>query len=285
VQHPRLFVAAGIVVCALAWPCLAAAQQRPLATEDPEPIGAGRVLLEGGMDVSFDQQYPASGLEGTLVRLPTLGLSIGIGPMAELQLDSGLFNHLSISDRRAAPLSSLLTVTGDGTQDLEDLVVATKVRFKAEQPGSPSFAIRFATRLPNATNESGLGLDTFDFFVSLLGGKTVRSVRIVGNVGLGILGDPTTGHRQNDVLTYGASAARATSEHAEIVAELNGRLSTRSGVVPPGTESRSRLNFGVRYTSGAFRLDGGFFVGLTDLDPTLGFTAGFTYVFDAFEVP
>ena len=28
----------------------AGAQQRPLVTEDPEPIGAGRVLLEGGID-------------------------------------------------------------------------------------------------------------------------------------------------------------------------------------------------------------------------------------------
>ena len=29
-------------------------------------------------------------------------------------------------------------------------------------------------------------------------------VRVVGNVGLGILGDPTDGQRQNDVLTYGS---------------------------------------------------------------------------------
>ena len=29
----------------------AAAQQRPLVTEDPEVIGAGRILLEGGMDL------------------------------------------------------------------------------------------------------------------------------------------------------------------------------------------------------------------------------------------
>ena len=77
-------------------------------------------------------------------------------------------------------------------------------------PGRPSFGVRFATKLPNASNESGLGLDTTDFYASILVGKTVGSVRMVGNVGFGILGDPTRGDRQNDVLTYGISVrARA----------------------------------------------------------------------------
>src|SRR5438045_7829375 len=40
----------------------AAAQQRPLVTEDPEPIGAGRVLFEGGVDLAHDYQNPVSGL-------------------------------------------------------------------------------------------------------------------------------------------------------------------------------------------------------------------------------
>ena len=34
----------------------ASAQQRPLVTEDPEPIGAGRVLIEGGIDYAHDYQ-------------------------------------------------------------------------------------------------------------------------------------------------------------------------------------------------------------------------------------
>ena len=32
------------------------AQQRPLATEDPETVGAGRILIEGGVDYAHDQQ-------------------------------------------------------------------------------------------------------------------------------------------------------------------------------------------------------------------------------------
>jgi hypothetical protein len=253
-------------------------------TEDPEPIGSGRVLIEGGVDFAHDQQYPASGLEGNLWRMPTLGVSIGISSIAELQIDGG-FNRLTIDKRTPAALADLLTVTGNSTHDVEDLVVATKIRLLAEGGKHPAFGLRLATRLPNAENESGLGLDTTDFYVSLLGAKTVRSIRVVGNVGLGILPDPVEGHRQNDVLTYGASFARALTDRAEVVGEVNGRASTRSGTAFPGTETRGLLNVGARYTRSAVRLDTAVFFGLTTVDPTIGFTAGFTYVFNAFQIP
>jgi hypothetical protein len=262
----------------------AAAQQRPLVTEDPEPIGAGRVLIEGGFDFSASQEYPVAGLDGNLLRLPTLGVSIGISSIAELQLDGGFYNRLSIDSIRPAPLSHMLEIDGDTTHDVEDLTIGMKIRLLPEGVGRPALAFRFATKLPNAQNESGLGLDTTDFFAALLGAKTVRSIRVVGNLGLGILGDPQRGDRQNDVLTYGLSFARAVTNQAELVGELNGRVSTRSSDIP-GTETRGVLNLGARYTTGAFRVDGGFFLGLTTVDPTVGFTGGFTYVFNAFELP
>ena len=155
----------------------------------------------------------------------------------------------------------------------------------AETAGRPAFGVRFATKLPNASNESGLGLDTTDFYVSLLGAKTVQSIRVVGNVGFGILADPTVGNRQNDVLTYGLSFARAMTQQAELVGELNGRVSTRSGDAFPGTESRGLVKLGGRYTCASVRFDAGAFVGLTSIDPTIGFTAGLTYVFNAFKIP
>jgi hypothetical protein len=182
-------------------------------------------------------------------------------------------------------LSNLLTVTGNSTHDVEDFVVGTKIRLLPEAAKHPAFGLRFATRLPNAENESGLGLDTTDFFASLLAAKTVRSIRVVGNIGLAILGDPTEGHRQNDLLTYGASFARALTDRAELVGELNGRVSTRKGDAYPGTESRGLLNLGGRYTRGSVRLDAAVFIGLTPIDPTIGFTTGFTYVFNAFQIP
>jgi hypothetical protein len=276
-------VFAVLIVAALASPAFG--QQRPLVTEDPEPIGAGRILIEGGFDAAHDQQYPVSGLKGNLIRLPTIGLSFGLSSIAEFQIDGGPYNRLTITDRRDAPLSSAVTATGDSTHDVEDIVVGTKIRLLSENASRPAIGLRFATRLPNASTESGIGLNTTDFYMSLLGAKTVESIRVVGNLGAGILGDPTNGHRQNDLLTYGVSLARAVTQQTEFVGEINGRISTRKGDPFPGTESRGLLKLGGRYTRGPVRFDAGIFFGLTTFDPTIGFTVGFTYVFNAFTLP
>lgn len=266
-------------------PLSAVAQQRPLITEDPETIGAGRILAEAGFDYGSDVSYPASGLEGNLLRVPLLGASIGVSSIAEVQIDGGLYNRLSITERNAAPLSDMVTATGDTTSSVEDWSIGMKVRFLSEGARRPAFGFRFATRLPSASNESGLGLDTTDFFASVLGAKTVRSIRIVANVGLGILGDPTRGDRQNDVLTYGFSLARALTQAAEVVSEINGHIDTREGAPPPGTGSRGQVRVGARYTIGSWRGDAAVLLGVTARDPSIGFAAGFTYVFNAFTIP
>ena len=263
----------------------ARAQQRPLVTEDPETIGAGRLLLEAGVELDHDAVYPVSGLQGNLVRLPLIGVSIGISSIAEIQIDQASFSRLSIESRRPAPLAGLVTARGSSTTDADDLIIGTKIRIAGETSSRPAFGFRFATKLPNAGNESGLGLDTTDFLATVLAGKTTQSVRIVGNVGLGILGDPTNGNRQNDVLLYGVSFARAITNAAEVVGEVNGRANTRGAGPLPGTESRSIVRMGLRYTYGGWRGDAALLLGATNDDPSVGFTAGFTYVFTAFQVP
>ena len=261
------------------------AQQRPLLTEDPETIGAGRVLLEGGVEYDQDIVYPVSGLQGNLLRVPVFGLSVGVSSIAEIQIDQVSFSRLDITGRQRAPLSDLVTATGSTTSDADDVLIGAKIRIAPEGTSRPAFGFRFATKLPNAGNESGLGLDTTDFLSSILVGKTTRSVRIVGNIGLGILGDPTNGNRQNDVVTYGLSFARAITDEAEVVGEVNGRANTRSGGALPGTESRGIVRMGLRYTRGGLRGDAALLLGATNHDPGIGFTAGFTYVFTAFQVP
>lgn len=275
----------GVCAVVLLWSSIAWAQQRPLVTEDPETIGSGLVLIEGGFDVQKEVFYPVSGLSGNLLRVPTIGVSFGLSSIAELQIDGGLYNRLSVTARQPAPLSDQLNFTGDRTSAVEDLVVATKIRLLSETPGRPAVGVRFATRLPNASNESGLGLDTTDFFVAVLFGKTVQSIRFVGNAGMGILGDPTRGDRQNDVLTYGLSIARAVRQGVEIVGEINGRLDTREGDPPPGTESRGAMRIGGRLTRSTVRVDAGLIIGMTSRDPSIGLTVGATWVFKGFTVP
>ena len=157
------------------------AQQRPLVTEDPETIGEGRILIEAGMDALRDVSFPVSGLTGHLFAAPTAGISVGIGKIAELQIDGGFYRRLRITDRQPAPLSSTLDFEGDETSTFEDVTIATKIRLMGESASRPALGVRFATKLPNVSNETGLGYDTTDFFASLLMAKTVESFRIVGN--------------------------------------------------------------------------------------------------------
>jgi hypothetical protein len=266
------------------WPDAVRAQQRPLLTEDPESIGAGLILIESGVDFFHGQRFPVSGLKGDLWQAPTLGLSFGLSSIAEFQLDASLM-HLTVTDRFPTSISPFLNFDGDKTYSPGDITVGTKVRFLSEGPRRPGMGLRFATRLPNASRASGLGTETMDFFFTLLTGKTIESVRLAGNFGLGVLSDTVRPDLQNDVVTYGLSVARAFAEGAEIVGEVHGRIHTRRSDPAPGTESLGQLRFGARYTKGTVRVDGAVITGLTSRDPQIGFTAGLTWVFRGFEVP
>jgi hypothetical protein len=263
-------------------------QQRPLVTEDPEVIGPGRLLIEAGFDWQQDVSFPVSGLTGNRFSIPTFGVSVGLSSIAELQIDGGLYQRLDITERRdTAPLAGLLDIDGDRTSDVEDFVVATKVRLLGETAGGrPALGLRFATKLPTASNENGLGSDMTDFFVSLLVAKTIQSIRVVGNGGVAIIGDPTSdAPQQHDLMTFGLSVARALTTSTEFVGEINGRLNFVDGESPPGGENRAVMRFGGRYTRGTVRIDGGVLLGMTSRDPQFGITAGFTWVFDAFRIP
>lgn len=275
-----------IFVLALLTASSAYAQQRPLQTEDPETIGAGRIMIETGIDYEHDAVFPLSGLRGNLWTIPPFGVSVGVSSIAEIQVDWGIYQSLSITEQTPnAPFSKLLKLDSpDKTSDVDDLNIGLKVRFVSESAHRPSMAFRFSTRLPNTSNESGLGKDMQDFGSWIAVGKTVQSVRVVGNIGFLILGNPTMAAAQDDLLSYSLSVARAVTQRAELVGEVVGRANF-ADIVTPGAEDRGQFRFGARYTINAVRLDGGLLVGLSPRDPAVGFTAGLTWVFNAFKVP
>lgn len=123
-----------------------------------------------------------------------------------------------------------------------------------------------------------------DFTTSIIAGKTVQSIRVVVNLGMLILGNPTKPAAQDDLFVYGLSVARAISAGGEVVGEFVGRANF-ANIVTPGAEDRGLLRFGMRYTIAGVRFDGGVLLGLTPRDPEIGFSTGFTWVFNAFRVP
>jgi hypothetical protein len=276
--------------CVFVWLLLgsalpAFAQQRPLRTEDPETIGAGRLLVEAGLDYNRDVYFPVSGLRGNHITWPAMGVSLGVSSIAEIQIDWPLYQKLRITEQvPGAPLSDLLELDGDSTDDFGDIHIGAKVRLISETAGRPAIGSWFSTRLPNAGNESGLGKDVQDFSSAISIGKTVQSVRVVANIGLMMIGRPTEAVAQDDLLIYSLSVARAISPAAEIVGEFVGRANF-ANIVTPGAEDRGLLRFGTRYTKSGVRFDAGILLGLTPRDPEFGVTAGLTWVFNAFSVP
>jgi hypothetical protein len=275
---------AAILAC-LGITSIATAQQRPLVTEDPETIGAGRVLVEFGVDHTREQHYPVSGLTGDLWTVPNIGFSFGISSIAEIQIDGAPYERLDITRREAAPLSGAVTSSGNITEGVGNLVIGTKLRLMTETERRPSIGLRLATKLPNSSSESGLEPDVMNFYATMLAGKTTRSTRYVLNVGLGIFGDPTAGDRQSDLLLYGFSVAQAVAAGFELVAEANGRFRLNGNGAHPNGENRTLGRAGARYTFGPGRIDAAVLVGATDADPSIGFTVGYTHVFNSFTVP
>jgi hypothetical protein len=269
---------ASAILLTMAAPALGYGQQRPLVTEDPETVGLRRVLIESGFELNQEQLFSAYGLTGDTVIGPTIGISIGASPTVEVQIDGTLLQRLRVSERSAAPLTQELALSDDTARGLGDFAVATKIRVAGETDRRPALGVRFGTKLPTAKRENGLGLGTVDFFASLLVGKTVQSVRTVGNISLLVLPDPVSARAPLSALGFGVSIARAVTNPFEIVGEVNGRLAPIGESVASGLESRGALRLAGRYTHGLLRVDAGLLVGITARDPTFGLSFGATYV-------
>lgn len=277
----RVLVKSAICAVFLLTSATAHAQQRPLVTEDPETIGLNRILLEGGLSIDFDQEHPVAGVAGDVSRFGTFGVSVGISPTAEIQIDGGLIQRIDVNERLTRIVPGVVAnplVAGDRASSFDDLVIATKIRLAAEDTSRPAIGLRFGTKLPTASPDKGVGLGTTDFFATFLVAKTVQSVRTVGNVGIVVMGNPVVGGDQSTALGFGVSVARALTNEFEVVGELNGRLAPFEQVVPTGLGSRGVFRLAGRYTYQLLRLDFGVLVGVTNRDPSFGISAGATYV-------
>ena len=95
-----------------------------------------------------------------------------------------------------------------------------------------------------------------------------------------ILGEPTRRQQPERRLHLRLlGCASGAAKGSKMVGEINGRLDTREGDAPLGTESRGAFRLGGRVTHGTVSVDGGIILGLTSHDTSFGFTAGLTWVF------
>jgi hypothetical protein len=259
---------------------VASAQQRPLLTEDVDIIAPGSLRIEAGIDFVQKAKYPVSGLTGDLTRAGVIGITIGLAPNVEVQIEGVAQNLLSINSRGPSAIPLNVKAGANSTNDVGDFTLWTKIKLRNETANLPSLGFRFGVQLPNSNQSRGIGLNQTNAYGQILFGKKFgRNARVntFGNLGIAILTAPTGLFSQNDLLTYGLAGIVRLNKQFSVAGEVNGRANTRPGSGPLGTESQGEARLGMQVRASGLRFDFAGIKGLTKLSPRSGLTVGVTY--------
>src|SRR5918997_4280142 len=269
-----------ILILVLALAVVVQAQQRPLITEDVDIIPPGSIRIEAGIDFMQDARFPVSGIRGDLTRVGVIGISFGMGPNVEFQIEGVAQNYVSINSRGPSAIPLELAPSANSTNDTGDFTLAAKFKLRNETRRGPSLGLRFGVQLPNSSQGTGIGLNSTNAFGSILIGKKFGHdgrFNTFGNLGVAILTAPTELFSQNDVITYGVAGIFRINRQFSIAGEVNGRANTRPGDGPLGTESQAEARLGMQIRASGLRFDFAGIKGLTSFSPNSGFTVGVTY--------
>jgi hypothetical protein len=274
-----LFILVGLVIACT--PSLA--QQRPLLTDDIDITPTGSLEIGVGVDFLQDAKFPLSGLTGDLTRVGDIRIRQGFASNVELQIEGTLQNFLSVNSRGPSPIP--LSFTGNSTNDFDDFTVSAKVKLRNESKHFPAIGMKFGFQMPNTDQAKGIGTNQINIFSKLIAQKKFGSVvkgtsrlNVYGNLGLGIMTAPLERFTQNDVMLYGLAGIFRATDNVNIVGEVNGRVNTRSGAAPLGTESLGQLRIGTQVRASGLRFDAAGLFGLTRFSPRTGVVFGVTYL-------
>lgn len=268
-----------VALCAAA----VSAQQRPLLTDDIDITPQGAFELGVGVDFYQNAKFPLSGLRGDLTRVGDVRLKTGISSNVELQIEGTLQNFLAINSQ--GPSAIPLSISGNSSNDFDDFTISTKVKLFNETKNLPAVGLKFGFQMPNTDQAKGIGTNQINIFSKIIvqkrfGKRAGRTplANIYGNLGLGIMNAPLANFTQNDVLLYGLAGVFRLNNRINVVGEVNGRLNTRSGPAPIGTESIGQFRVGTQIRASGLRFDTAALFGLTKNSPRTGVIFGVTYV-------
>lgn len=259
------------------------AQNRPLRTVDAETVPAGTMRVQVGFDFLQNVDFPLSGLSGDMTSVGVVQIRMGVGKIAEVQLEGAVHHFLDVKKQVGAFVTPVLTGP-NSTHDVGDFSIATKIRLISETKKRPAVGFRFGYQMPNSDQSRGIGSNTSNIFAEFILQKHFGKLNLMGNAGVVILQAPAATFAQNDVVTFGAGFSYAAHRRVNVVGEVAGFQSTRKmspGLV--GTESRSQGRFGLQILAGGFQWDVAGIAGLTKSSPRSGFTFGISRDFRWFD--
>jgi hypothetical protein len=262
------------LIGAAAIPVSAVAQLRPLDQ-------ANWSLIRGGETISArigaarlnEQKASLAGTSGSLWEAGIFSIAWRTG---RVTLEAaGTAQRFFREDERFAESHAEVLPTDDGHRhDSGDYRIGTSVRLTPDR--SPVVgALRFGTRLPTTDNTTGLDRDAVDFFATVGGAGSFRSILISGEAGLGIHSTREIRFEQEDVLLYSLRAELTGSRITPSVEVLGQRHGTTHDAIR-GVENLGELRAGLRLGSTVHASFEGVF-GYEDFSAPRGFIIAFGY--------
>lgn len=280
---PRSVVTAALVALAGGMAAVHADSMLPLQTETAAALAHGHAEAVLGVDYFRDRRFPLFTPEGAiesqdLVSLPRIGLNLGLGDWLEVQAS---FEMLYLDEELSGGDSDSHYGAGDAR-------LFSKLYLLKERELAPAAAIRFGTKLPNASVDDRLGTDETDFLIEALASKDFGIVAGHVNLGLAILGNPGPtaptaqpfdSDGQDDLFTWsvaGTSRALVVAEAVSLrlLAEFGGQEGSRFD------NDRAAFRGGVQLACGSWRVYTGASAGLITASENVGAMGGVIYDFE-----
>src|SRR4026208_363804 len=117
---------------------VAHAQQRPLITEDVDIIPPGTIRIEAGIDFMQGAKYSVSGINGDLTRVGVIGLSFGMSPNVEFQIEGVAQNYVSINSRGVSAVPLELLPGANSTNDTGDFTLSAQFKLRNQKRRGPA---------------------------------------------------------------------------------------------------------------------------------------------------
>lgn len=257
---------------AAASPSLEAQLRRSPAIQPVAEVRAGELLLGVGGGWADDESFPLSGLAGDVLTPAALTLAFGLADRVVLELRWDAWRMLEIERRGPSGVPLDPGVEDGRTADVGDARLGVLFAPVGRRQG-PALGGRVEVKLPNTSEEKGIGPNTTDVRLSVLGSLGLRRWRATADLGVAILESPLERFAQNDVAVYAAELLYRPTGRLRLALGVDGRASTR-GRVPLGTEDRGIVTLGAEVTAGGWLVDVAAAAGYAGTSPAWALEAG-----------
>ncbi|MDX1392942.1 MAG: hypothetical protein R3195_01070 [Gemmatimonadota bacterium] len=238
-------------------------------------VEGGDLLVGAGFGVVTGAVFPASGLSGNLTSVPEVSLLYGLGTRAAIGLTGAAFQRLKIGERSTSRVVLDPGVDDGVTTDAGDFVVTASFAPLGSSSGFSAGGL-VEVRLPNSDETRGIGTNTTDVTLGVIGAWSATRWRGAAMVGIAIEETPLNPVDQNDLVAYAVDLLVNASERLRMSFGVSGAANTR-GTAPAGTESHGMARAGVEWLVGSWRFDASLGRGIVDTSTGWRLAAGFAW--------